>query len=137
MPNLASSGTAVVISLADARAKRNIRRSIALAAASGSIMAIRERLVRAAAFAFACDGLLERHVALALYDETCPADKHERDPATVARIVLGLPRGAEVTPSDLLLALGVESPSPFDAAHFMVETAADMYCRMHGMQCDN
>lgn len=129
--------TGVVVSLADARTRHSIRRSIAAAAASGNGAAVRARRVRAAAFAFACDGALDRHAELALYDEACPAESDDRDPAIVARIVLGLPRGQAPTASDLALVFGVESPSPADAARFIVETGGDMYCRLHGVPCDS
>ena len=125
-----------VVNLADARTRRGIRRSLADAAAKGNAAAVRERRVRAAAFSFACSGALERHAELALYDESCPADTDERDPATVACIVLGLPRSKVPTPADLRLVFGVDAPSSSDAARFVVETGGDLYCRLHGVQCD-
>lgn len=127
----------VVINFADARTRRGIRLSIAAAAARGNAAAVRERRVRAAAFSFACDGPLERHAELAIYDENCPADTDERDPSTVARIVLGLPRGAALTSADFQIVFGVDAPSSSDAARFVVETGGDLYCRLHGIQCDN
>jgi hypothetical protein len=130
-------GTEVVIDLADARWRRNIRRSIAEATAGGNTADVRERRVRAAAFAFACDGALERHTELAIYDEGCPADTDERDPATVARIVLGLPGNRTPTPAELRIVFGVDAPSSSDAARFVVETGGDLYCRLHGVQCDS
>jgi hypothetical protein len=130
-------GTAAVISLADARWRRNIRRSIAEATASGNSADVRERRIRAAAFSFACDGALVRHAELAIYDESCPADTDERDPATVARIVLGLPRNRTPTAAELRIVFGVDAPSSSDAARFVVETGGDLYCRLHGVQCDS
>ena len=130
-------GTEVVTNLADARWRRSIRRSIAEATASGNVADVRERRIRAAAFSFACYGALERHAALASYDESCAADTDERDPATVARIVLGLPRNKTPTPVELRIAFGVYAPSSSDAARFLVETGGDLYCRMHGIQCDS
>jgi hypothetical protein len=130
-------GTERVIDLADARCRRRIRRSIAEAAASGNTADIRERRIRAAAFSFACDGALERHAELAIYDENCPADTEERDPATVARIVLGLPWNKTPTPVELRIVFGVDAPSSSDAARFVVETGGDLYCRLHGVQCDS
>jgi hypothetical protein len=124
------------INLGDARTRRSIRRSIADAAARGNATAVRERRVRAAAFSFACNGALERHAQLAVYDEGCPADTDERDPSTVARIVLGLSRCATPTPAELQRVFGVDAPSPADAARFVVETGGDLYCRLHGLQCD-
>ena len=129
--------TAVVINLADARSRRNIRQSIADATACGDTAAARERRIRAAAFSFACDGALERHAELAIYDESCPADTDERDPATVACIVLGLPRSKTLTPVELRIVFGVDAPSPSDAARFVVETGGDLYCRLHGVPSDN
>ena len=127
----------VVVNLADARTWRSIRRSIADAAASGNMSAVRERRIRAAAFSFACNGALVRHAELAAYDESCPADTDERDAATVARIVLGLPPSEAPTPADLLVVFGVDAPSPSDAARFVVEAVGDLYCRLHGVQCDD
>lgn len=127
----------VVVSLADARTRRSIRLSIADAAASGNAAAVRERRVRAAAFSFACAGALDRHAELARYDESCPADTDERDPATVARIVLGLPRRATPTAAEYQIVFGVDAPSASDAARFVVETGGDLYCRLHGVQCDS
>jgi len=127
----------VVTSLADARTRRSIRRSIVDAASKGNASAVRERLVRAAAFSFACHGALERHAALAVYDESCPADTDERDPATVACIVLGLPQSAAPTAADLRVVFGIDAPSPSDVARFVVETGGDLYCRLHGVQCDS
>jgi len=132
-----SRGANVVTSLADARLRRRIRLSIADATASGNSGAVRERRVRAAAFAFACNGALERHAQLAIYDESCPAETDERDPAAVARIVLGLARSAPLTPADLHAVFGVHAPSSSEAALFVVETGGDLYCRLHGIQCDS
>jgi len=126
----------VVISLADARTRRDIRRSITDAEARGNREVVRERRVRAAAFSFACHGDLDRHAQLAQYDESCPADTDERDPATVARIVLGLPAAAAPSAADLRIVFGVDAPSAADAARFVVETGGDLYCRLHGVQCD-
>jgi hypothetical protein len=132
-----SFGTEVVVNLADARTRRGIRRSIAEAAASGNASDLRGRRIRAAAFAFACHGPLERHAELALYDDGCPADVDDRDPATVARIVAGLPRTHVPTAADFVQVFGVEAPSPDDAARFLVETGGDLYCRLHGVPCDS
>ena len=129
--------SAVVVNLADARTRRRIRQSIADAAASGSAEALRARRIRAAAFAFACHGPLERHAELAIYDEGCPAECDERDPAAVARIVAGLPRNHVPTAADLAEVFGVDAPSPVDAARFIVETGGDLYCRLHGVPCDS
>ena len=117
-------GADVLINLADARTRRSISRSIAAAAARGNTAAVRERRVRAAAFAFACGGALARHAELAIYDESCPADTDDRDPAVVARIVLGLSRTAAPTPAELQAVFGVDAPSSADAARFVVETGA-------------
>jgi hypothetical protein len=130
-------GAEVVINLADARTRRNIRRSIADAAAGGNTAAVRERRIRAAAFSFACNGALERHAELAIYDDSCPADTDERDPATVACIVLGLQRSETPTPADLQIVFGVDAPSSSDAARFVIETGGDLYCRLHGINCDH
>jgi hypothetical protein len=130
-------GSEVVVDLADARTWRSIRRSIALAAASGNTTVVRERRIRAAAFSFARNGALERHAQLAAYDDSCPADTDERDAVTVARIVLGLSRGTAPTLSDFLAVFGVDAPSPSDVARFVVETAGDMYCRLHGVRCED
>jgi hypothetical protein len=130
-------GTEVVVNLADARWRRSIGRSIAEATASGNAADVRERRIRAAAFSFACDGALERHAELAIYDESCPADTDERDPATVARIVLGLPWNRIPTPVELRIVFGVDAPTPADAARFVVETGGDLYCRLQGVQCDS
>ena len=130
-------GTDVVVDLADARSRRSMRRSIADATASGNAADVRERRIRAAAFLFACNGALERHAELAIYDESCPADTDERDPTTVACIVLGLPRSKVLTPAELRIVFGVDAPSPSDAARFVVETGGDLYCRLHGVPCDN
>ncbi len=130
-------GTDVVVNLADARTRRRIHQSIAAAAASGNATALRARRIRAAAFAFACHGSLDRHTALAIYDEDCPAESDDRDPATVAQIVAGLPRNQMPTAADLARVFGVEHPSPADAALFVVETGGDIYCRLHGVPCDS
>lgn len=126
-----------VVDIADARTRRVIRQSIADAAARGNAVGVRERRVRAAAFSFACHGPLERHAKLALYDESCPADTDERDPITVARIVLGLPRSTVPTAADLRIVFGVDAPTSSDAARFVVETGGDLYCRLAGIHCDS
>jgi hypothetical protein len=127
----------VVVSLADARTRRDIRQSIADAAASGNLEALRARRIRAAAFAFACHGPLDRHAELAIYDERCPAETDDRDPAIVACIVAGLSRHQLPTPEDYARVFGVAAPSATDAARFIVETGGDLYCRMHGVPCDH
>lgn len=130
-------GSDVVVNLADARTRHRIRQSIADAAASGNAVALRARRIRAAAFAFACYGSLERHAELAIYDDGCPAESDDRDPVTVARIVAGMPRNQVPTPADLARVFGVVDPSPIDAARFVVETGGDLYCRLHGVPCDS
>jgi len=50
--------------------------------------------------------------------------------------VLGLSRCATPTPAELQRVFGVDAPSPADAARFVVETGGDLYCRLHGLQCD-